>query len=85
VFNVATGQRIDLNETFRALQKLTSYTGDVQYAPERSGDIKHSLADISLAEKHLGYKPHVNFEAGLQKTVEWYRTQMKLATAGVAG
>ena len=34
-------------------------------APERSGDVKHSLADISLAEKHLGYKPKVDFEEGL--------------------
>jgi nucleoside-diphosphate-sugar epimerase len=85
VFNVATGHRIDLNQTFRALKTLTGYSGEVKHAPERSGDIKHSLADISLAEKHLGYKPHVNFESGLQKTVDWYRTQMKLTPAEVAG
>ena len=82
VFNVATGSRIDLNETFEALKKLTGYSGTVKYAPERSGDIKHSLADISRAEKQLGYKPHVKFEDGLRKTVEWYRTQTKLVGAG---
>lgn len=83
VFNLATGSRIDLNQTFEALKKLTGYTGTVKYAPERSGDIKHSLADISRAEKHLGYKPHINFEQGLKRTVEWYRSQMKPVGAGV--
>jgi nucleoside-diphosphate-sugar epimerase len=78
VFNVATGQRIDLNETFRVLKKLTAYEGNVKYAEERAGDVKHSLADISRAEKAIGYKPHVSLEEGLRKTVEWYRTQMKL-------
>src|SRR5713226_2911886 len=61
VFNVATGRRITLNETFKALQSLTSYTGQPKYGPERGGDIKHSLADISKAEAALGYKPKVDF------------------------
>src|SRR5271163_1082590 len=74
VFNVATGRRVTLNETFKQLQSLTSYSGAPLYAAERGGDIKHSLADISLAEKHLGYKPKVNFEEGLRKTVDWYRS-----------
>ena len=73
VFNVATGRRITLNETFKALQSLTSYTGQPKYGPERGGDIKHSLADISKAEAALGYKPKVDFEEGLRRTVEWYR------------
>jgi len=47
----------------------------VKYGPERAGDVKHSLADISLAEKHLGYKPKVNFEEGLARTVAWYRNR----------
>jgi nucleoside-diphosphate-sugar epimerase len=77
VFNVATGRRVDLNEMFQALKKLTGYSGEVQYGPERGGDIKHSLADIAQAEKHLGYRPKVDFEEGLRRTVEWYRAQVK--------
>ena len=77
VFNVATGRRVDLNEMFQALKKLTGYAGEVQYGPERGGDIKHSLADIARAEKHMGYKPKVDFEEGLRRTVEWYRAQAK--------
>jgi nucleoside-diphosphate-sugar epimerase len=73
VFNTATGRRVTLNETFKLLQGLTSYSGPGKYGPERGGDIKHSLADISKAEAALGYKPIVHFEEGLRRTVEWYR------------
>ncbi|MGA9356321.1 MAG: SDR family oxidoreductase [Terriglobales bacterium] len=81
VFNCATGRRITLNETFDALKKLTGFTGKVKYAPERSGDIKHSLADITMAQKHLGYKVLVNFEDGLKRTVEWYKSQAQMVGA----
>ncbi len=73
VFNTATGRRVTLNETFKLLQGLTSYHGQPKYGPERGGDIKHSLADISKIEAGLGYKPVVDFEEGLRRTVEWYR------------
>ncbi|MGO9086185.1 MAG: SDR family oxidoreductase [Candidatus Sulfotelmatobacter sp.] len=75
VFNIATGRRATLNETFQLLKGITSYSGSPKYAPEREGDIKHSLADISKAEAGLGYRPTVNFEEGLRRTVDWYRKQ----------
>jgi nucleoside-diphosphate-sugar epimerase len=75
VFNVATGTRVDLNQTFQVLKKLTGYSGGLRYEAEREGDVRHSLADISRAEQELGYKPKVNFEEGLRRTVEWYREQ----------
>jgi UDP-glucose 4-epimerase len=81
VFNIATGTRVDLNQTFDLLKKIIGYKGEVKYGPERSGDVKHSLADLSRAEKALGYKPLVNFEEGLRKTVDWYRGQQKAAKA----
>jgi UDP-glucose 4-epimerase len=81
VFNVATGTRVDLNETFQLLKKLTGYEGAVKHGPEREGDIKHSLADISRAKKGFGYEPKVNFEEGLERTVEWYRGESKGAGA----
>src|SRR5437868_13392089 len=82
VFNVATGKRFTLTQTVVALKKITGYAGQAHHGPERAGDIRHSLADISLAAKHLGYKPHVGFEEGLQRTVAWYRQQP--AQAGAA-
>jgi UDP-glucose 4-epimerase len=74
VFNIATGRRITLNETLEALRALTSYTGKPAYEAARGGDIKHSLADTSKAETRLGYKPKVNFEEGLRRTTDWYRS-----------
>ena len=76
VFNVATGRRVTLNETFKALQPLTSYSGQVKYGPARGGDVKHSLADVSKAEAGLGYRPSIDFEEGLRRTVEWYRKEI---------
>jgi len=75
VINLATGDRITLNETFNLLCGLTNYSGKPKYEAERGGDIKHSLADISKAEAALGYKPEIDFEEGLRRTVEWYRSQ----------
>ena len=73
VFNIATNSRITLNQVVTILRELTDYSGPVNNGPERSGDIKHSLADIRLAEKHLGYRVQVDFREGLRRTVEWYR------------
>jgi nucleoside-diphosphate-sugar epimerase len=63
------------------LKKIIGYPGEVKYGPTRSGDVKHSLADLSRAEKHLGYTPKVDFEEGLRRTVEWYRGRFKAAQA----
>src|SRR3954452_25589931 len=82
VFNVATGRRVDLNETFATLKQITGFSGDVKYGPERAGDVKHSLADMTRAEKHLGYKPSVSFEEGLRRTIEWCRTQQRAHASG---
>jgi nucleoside-diphosphate-sugar epimerase len=73
MMNAATGSRITLNETFAILRDLTGYSGDPAYAEGRAGDIRDSLADISLAGDLLGYKPQVDFREGLRRTVEWYR------------
>jgi UDP-glucose 4-epimerase len=81
VFNLATGSRITLNETVKVLRELTGYQGEVNRGPERTGDIKHSLADISLAQKQLGYVPQVDFKEGLHRTVQWYKTTRNLELA----
>ena len=73
VMNVATGVRVTLNQVVEELRSITGYGGPVAYAPDRAGDIKHSLADISLAGELLGYAPKVDFREGLRRTVEWYR------------
>ena len=84
VFNIATGSRFSLNQTFEMLRKIIGFSGSAKFAPARAGDVKHSLADITLAQKHLGYSADVSFEEGLKRTVEWYEQQAKAAQAVVA-
>jgi len=73
VFNGGTGARITLNQVLKLLEKITGKKIQAQYDPPRTGDIRDSQADISLAQKVLGYKPLVHFEEGLQRTWEWYK------------
>lgn len=73
VMNAATGNRITLNHTFKELAQIIGYKGEPSYAAARAGDIRDSLADISLAKELLGYQPVVSFAEGLQRTVNWYR------------
>ena len=73
MMNAACGTSITLNQTFELLCELTGYEGKPAYVDGRAGDIRDSLADISLAGELIGCRPVVNFEAGLRKTVAWYR------------
>jgi nucleoside-diphosphate-sugar epimerase len=73
VFNAGTGSRITLNQVLRLLEKICGQSIGAKYDPPRSGDIRDSQADITLARKILGYEPRVNFEEGLRRTWGWYR------------
>ncbi len=74
VINVATGERITLNQLLVELQKIIGANLRPRYAEKRAGDVRHSLADISRARQLLGYEPTVSLAEGLRRTVEWYRT-----------
>ena len=79
MMNLATGSDATLNHTFELLCGLTGYRGKPAYGEPRSGDIRHSRADIRLAHELLGYTPLVSFAEGLRRTVEWYRASNKAA------
>jgi nucleoside-diphosphate-sugar epimerase len=72
--NAGTGGRYTLNETLRLLEKISGKKTAAKYEPPRAGDILHSQADISEARKALGYDPKIDFEEGLRRTWEWYRS-----------
>jgi len=67
VYNVATGVRVTLNQAYAVIRDISGYTGDVKYMPEREGDVRHSVADISRAQTELGYRVVATFEEGLRK------------------
>jgi nucleoside-diphosphate-sugar epimerase len=75
VFNIACGECHTLSETFSILAHLTGFHGQPNFAPDRAGDIRDSLADISAAREAFGYQPPIDFAEGLSRTVDWHRLQ----------
>jgi UDP-glucose 4-epimerase len=73
VFNIATGRRVTLLEAYEEIRRIVGYIGSVNFKPEREGDIRHSLADISLAREVLGYRVVTEFRQGLEQTIAWHR------------
>lgn len=73
VFNIACGKSYTLLDLIESLNKILDVQIQPSFGPPRAGEVKHSIADISRAEKYLGYKAGTDFESGLRQTVEWYR------------
>lgn len=78
VVNVAVGEATTLNELWKNICDITGIDLPPQYRAERKGDVRHSLADVSKAEKLFGYKPGVNIQKGLEMAVEWYKTAARI-------
>ncbi len=74
VINIAMGESVSVNEVLGTLQKLTGSDQPAEYAPERTGDVRDSLADLTLARSVLGYEPLIDLEEGLRLTLEWWKT-----------
>jgi UDP-N-acetylglucosamine 4-epimerase len=73
VYNIAKGEQTTLNELFDTLREISGKNIKPVHGPERNGDIKHSLADVSKAKKLLGYDPATSPLEGLKKTFDWYK------------
>jgi len=75
VFNMAAGGQTSLNDLMDVLNEVMGTNITAQYADARSGDIKHSRADISKAQERMRYQPTISFLEGIRRTVDWYRKQ----------
>ncbi|MBU0553496.1 SDR family oxidoreductase [Myxococcota bacterium] len=73
LFNIACGERITLLEVLAILDDLIGHSSPPRFEPPRPGDIKHSLADISKAQRVLGWRVHVSTREGLSRTVAWLK------------
>jgi nucleoside-diphosphate-sugar epimerase len=71
LFNVACGERFSLNELVRTIGEIVGTDITPRYAEPRTGDVDHSMADITRAREVLAYEPLVSFEEGLRRTVEY--------------
>ena len=70
--NIACNSAVTLNQILNKLKSLMNVDIQAIYKETRAGDVKHSLADISLAKKKIGYEPLVYFDEGLERAIDWY-------------
>jgi UDP-glucose 4-epimerase len=80
VFNIGCGEQITLNRLIRVLEKILSTRAIVNYTDPKVGDVRHSVADVGLARRVLGYQHNISFEMGLRKTVEWMKRNSQRPT-----
>ncbi len=78
VYNIACGEQTSLNQLFDSIKQAANSDLQPNYGPERTGDVKHSLADISKAKSLLDYQPVVTVDEGLQIAFEWYKNNFGL-------
>jgi UDP-glucose 4-epimerase len=74
-FNIGTGVGTSVNTLFSLIARLTGYSLPRQAGPARTGDIRHSVLDASLAKAQLGWQARTSLEAGLAETVAWWRAE----------
>lgn len=74
VFNIAHGERTNLLEVKKLIEKYSGKKIELEKRKPRLGDVRHTHADVSKAKKWFDYKPKVNFDEGLRKTVEWWKS-----------
>jgi UDP-N-acetylglucosamine/UDP-N-acetylgalactosamine 4-epimerase len=73
VYNIACGEQTSLLDLFESLRQIAATDLKPVHGPDRKGDVKYSLADISKATRLLNYQPLVSVKEGLKKTFDWYR------------
>jgi len=72
--NVADGGQTSLLQLLKVLGELLGRSIEPEFKPARIGDVRDSLADISLARKLLGYEPQIRLEEGIKRTIAYYRS-----------
>lgn len=70
--NIACGSSVTINAIIARINDLLGKSVASNHADPRAGDVRHSLADVSLAEKVIGYTPKVQFDEGLRRAIDWY-------------
>jgi len=78
VYNIAVGERITILALFEELKQVAGSYLQPNFGPDRIGDVKHSLADISKAKNYLDYSPEVTVREGLRIAYEWYMENQQI-------
>jgi len=81
VFNIGCGNQTSLNQLISDLNQILGTQIRPTYEPARTGDIRHSVADIAKAKKLMDYSPATSLREGLRRVLDWYRQQAHEAQA----
>lgn len=77
VVNIGQGEEVSIKSVIETICKELNYPFDwVEHKPARPSDVRRLYADTSLAKKMLGYSPTVNFEEGINRTIQWFRSKI---------
>ena len=80
VYNIAYGEKTSLNQLLKVLKTKVGVEFDPIHGPERVGDVRDSLADITKAKQDFDYNPGVNIQQGLEITLEWFKKNKTFIT-----
>jgi UDP-glucose 4-epimerase len=75
--NIASGRSVSILELAGILQGFYPEAPEVQFGAPRQGDVRFSQADITKAREALGYRPKIELEEGLRRTVEWFKSNRR--------
>jgi UDP-glucose 4-epimerase len=78
VLNIASGKEVSINHLVKVICQEMGFKGEVRHEPERPGDVRRHVADISLSKKLIGFEPKTPLEDGMKETIEWYKRNIQL-------
>lgn len=74
-YNIGTGRETDVNTIYRLVAERFGTDVEAEHGPPRRGDLRRNVLDITLAERDLGWKPEVDLQTGIARTVDWFRSK----------
>lgn len=77
LINIGSGEEISINNLIRMICQVMGYNNNPMHKDPRIGDVRRHCADITLAKEVIDFKPRIDFEEGLRKTVEWYAKSLE--------
>jgi len=77
IFNIGGGSRVTLNTVIDLMGRVTGRTPDARFSETQKGDVMHTMADIALAARELGYAPKIGIEEGIAREAEWLDAQRR--------
>jgi UDP-glucose 4-epimerase len=84
-FNIASGSKVTINWLANKIKQIGEFDAPIQYGPQRPGDVRHSLANVSPANRAFGFQPSVDFEQGLQEYIAWAKQEAQRQSSLSAG